>query len=514
MGLKVLNVLAKAVAKKAYVAPKMEVRTLESLGLKMKKSTDNIVKLGQELRKPALSYNTDAITGEIGYIEHGYSEILSGIQYERQITQEVLSQTFNQPFIKSIKINGIKIPCPVVDTAGIKCPLQKYKIIEKDNFTFIQFYNDITPFGQPVPLIQDSERIKYIKYMLEKLQKNEIVLQKDFCGFKIPKNTTPVLVEYGENSSALFFKNAKEQPVRKILLDSDGKPKEYTDYFYFKDDRGEFFQYATAAESQSTYFDTRAASRYVLNDNGTVKLMENTSTAVRHHFGQILEPVHTRIITRYTGGGKVWEDLTISSGNKQFQRSFIYSSKTGNRYQMDGVCFNLTEDEILLIKSDPYLASRYYNDLIDVARTEKFNALKAQKVNDKKTHISFIIPEDFRQNGYYHRLDRDSGIINITPFEGYASNLKKWITGTLHHESRHAKQHDLIQKLKANELFGEDKAKAQQYAYEFQHYISPDKDLEGYLAQTIEHEAHNIGNNIRNQFNQHAHNINSIFGVA
>ena len=65
MGLKVLNPLIKTVAKKAYVAPKMEVRTLESLGLKMKKSTDNIVKLGQELRKPALSYNTDAITGEI-----------------------------------------------------------------------------------------------------------------------------------------------------------------------------------------------------------------------------------------------------------------------------------------------------------------------------------------------------------------------------------------------------------------------------------------------------------------
>lgn len=35
MGLKAINPLIKAVAKKAYVAPKMEVRTLESLGLKM-----------------------------------------------------------------------------------------------------------------------------------------------------------------------------------------------------------------------------------------------------------------------------------------------------------------------------------------------------------------------------------------------------------------------------------------------------------------------------------------------
>ncbi len=56
MGLKVLNPLIKTVAKKAYVAPKMEVRTLESLGLKMEQLTGDVaafktkeIRLGDEL---------------------------------------------------------------------------------------------------------------------------------------------------------------------------------------------------------------------------------------------------------------------------------------------------------------------------------------------------------------------------------------------------------------------------------------------------------------------------------
>lgn len=43
MGLKAINPLIKAVAKKAYVAPKMEVQTLESLGLKMEQLTGDVV---------------------------------------------------------------------------------------------------------------------------------------------------------------------------------------------------------------------------------------------------------------------------------------------------------------------------------------------------------------------------------------------------------------------------------------------------------------------------------------
>ena len=42
MGLKVINPLIKTVAKKAYVAPKMEARTLESLGLKMEQLTGDV----------------------------------------------------------------------------------------------------------------------------------------------------------------------------------------------------------------------------------------------------------------------------------------------------------------------------------------------------------------------------------------------------------------------------------------------------------------------------------------
>ena len=48
MGLKAINPLIKAVAKKAYVAPKMEVRTLESLGLKMEQLTGDVAKFNSK----------------------------------------------------------------------------------------------------------------------------------------------------------------------------------------------------------------------------------------------------------------------------------------------------------------------------------------------------------------------------------------------------------------------------------------------------------------------------------
>ena len=52
MGLKAINSLMKAVAKKAYVAPKMEVRTLESLGLKMEQLTGDLVQVKNTFVKP------------------------------------------------------------------------------------------------------------------------------------------------------------------------------------------------------------------------------------------------------------------------------------------------------------------------------------------------------------------------------------------------------------------------------------------------------------------------------
>ena len=48
MGLEIINPLIKTVAKKAYVAPKMEVRTLESLGLKMEQLTGDLVQLSSK----------------------------------------------------------------------------------------------------------------------------------------------------------------------------------------------------------------------------------------------------------------------------------------------------------------------------------------------------------------------------------------------------------------------------------------------------------------------------------
>ena len=61
MGLKVINPLIKAVAKKAYVAPKMEVRTLESLGLKMEQLTGDVINIAQFSQKAYKTINGKAI---------------------------------------------------------------------------------------------------------------------------------------------------------------------------------------------------------------------------------------------------------------------------------------------------------------------------------------------------------------------------------------------------------------------------------------------------------------------
>lgn len=52
MGLKVINPLIKAVAKKAYVAPKLRVSTLESIGLKMEQLTGDVVQLSKKTKSP------------------------------------------------------------------------------------------------------------------------------------------------------------------------------------------------------------------------------------------------------------------------------------------------------------------------------------------------------------------------------------------------------------------------------------------------------------------------------
>ena len=60
MGLKAINPLIKAVAKKAYVTPKMEVRTLESLGLEMKQQIGDILRLNLDKKIQCLK---DCLTG-------------------------------------------------------------------------------------------------------------------------------------------------------------------------------------------------------------------------------------------------------------------------------------------------------------------------------------------------------------------------------------------------------------------------------------------------------------------
>lgn len=54
MGLKDLNPLIKTVAKKAYIVPKMEVRALESFGLKMDQLTGDVVQFQQKSLNQAL----------------------------------------------------------------------------------------------------------------------------------------------------------------------------------------------------------------------------------------------------------------------------------------------------------------------------------------------------------------------------------------------------------------------------------------------------------------------------
>ncbi len=77
MGLKVLNPLIKTVAKKAYVAPKMEVRTLESLGLKMEQLTGDVIQIKNKFLRPS-SERIQIILKENGLCSKGRFHLKNG----------------------------------------------------------------------------------------------------------------------------------------------------------------------------------------------------------------------------------------------------------------------------------------------------------------------------------------------------------------------------------------------------------------------------------------------------
>ena len=157
MGLKVINPLIKAVAKKAYVAPKMEVRTLESLGLKMEQLTSDIAKFNTKEIKL-----NDELFKFLPWRKYGYKEPKVGIppiytQEAKNATNRFINNEFiAEPLPNGFRVSSGKTPC--FDANGVF----------KESMLPIQLGGTKISRGEATYYDENS---KAIKYMVEQLKK-------------------------------------------------------------------------------------------------------------------------------------------------------------------------------------------------------------------------------------------------------------------------------------------------------------------------------------------------------
>ena len=424
---------------------------------------------------------------------------------------------------------------------------------------YVQFYSaDGQMVGARirVPRTSKMTREEYTQY-LEELKKNppkaqtitpkgpvETPLEKSIKGLVEPQRTVERMIRLDEDGNTIVrFLDDKGSFLRKVKLNPDGRVLEYTNFRTLVSARGlqhdgylsgqlpSGGRYTSALnsdtpieqlqqfdEAASKYMRIREQTRYILDSNGEVYRTVQTRRFMPHINGKQSEKnVIQTIDARSLGDGRFVEDIIIANGDKRFARSFWFDQKSGNVHQMDGWCKGLTKEEIELIKSDPFLASRYYNDGLDFVRAEKFNAYKTQNLRDKQTPLLFDNPSNIDELGHYSHgrpyfggqsWDRH---INMTPSHVINGYKEKFIN-TIHHESRHGFQHQMVDDLNANLLKGEEKAQAQVFADNFAHYRRPrDDGFDAYWKQPVEVDARKAGEAAQKQFEENGKKIDNIF---
>lgn len=488
--------------------------------------------------------------------EHGLSEIISeGIHKPTKIGQTPVYSPLKPELPEHyIKVEGQIIPCERDVYGNI---VTEYKIVPSKENECLQYVHFIDKNGHivgariPVERTSKMTREEYIQYLSELRNKpkvqttvpvelQETWLEKTIKGLQEPKGTVNKLVRLDDEGNTIVrFLDKNGAFIRKVKINSDGQILEYSNYRTLVSGQGvkdshlsyklpngntsssrpaeQLIGEAKFDESMSNYMRIREESRYILDCNGEVARTIQTRKFTPHEYGKIGDALTTTTVdARAMGDGKFVEDIIITKGDKRFARSYWFDQKSGNVHTMDGWCKGLTKEEIELIKSDPFLASRYYNDPLDFIRVEKFNGYKTQGLRDKSTPLTFDPPSG-SEGGYYQHGSNWGGRIfgrriNLTPSCVTAHNNKSWMVNILHHEPRHGYQHQLVDDLKAGMLEGEEKAQAQIFKDNFADYKTREKHgYKAYREQPVEDDAYRVGDAVAEQFKKNGERIDHIF---
>ena len=515
-------------------------------------NTDDFVKTGKATATPQVSHASAIAShsvneaGNVVLKEHGLSEIMK----ETAHTPTPIGQT---PVHSPIK--PTPAPSVYVDGHTIKCPdgpygyRTKYKIVESEDHTerFIQFLDDeVNNCCCLIPLDNSNKTSamspKEAELFFEKLRKRhkgpkpasttlvESRVEKTIKSLAAPKGTASRRIALDEEGNTIVrFLDGNDSFIRKVKINLDGRVLEYTNFRTVLSNQGISNANLTRLgissrfkgemetdaipfiEEMSSYMRVREQSRYILDSDGNVARSIQTRRFAPHIKGKIGEtPTIVTIDTRSMSDGRFVEDVILTRRDKRFSHSFWFDQKTGSVLRMDGWCKGLTKEELELIKSDPYLASRYIGDGLDFVRTEKSNAFKTQGLRDKQTPLTFNVPDNPNEMGHYCHYG-SARHINMTPATT-VNGLRGRVVNTLHHELRHGYQYQMVDDLNADLLSGEERVQAETFAENFRNYKTVKKHgHEAYSSQPVEVDARHYGEIAQRQFEEIGEKIDKIF---
>lgn len=473
--------------------------------------------------------------------EHGLSEIMIESEYKPSKLTQCIVDT---PYIK----RAPKEPYITVEGEYILVPdgslgkAVSHRITESEDklFKYVQFYDaDGMKVDARIKVPRCSpmtkeETIKYFEDLkagrrkvptrVEPTPDPIMPSEPNFHGFRIPEGTEPKLYQLKNGNSFVQFVDKFGNIPRRITLDKNGKVLSYTDTYNFNDRHPQGTSQILSStengktiidETHSFYSSVVTSSHYVLNEHGGISKTIQSRTITPHRLGVIENPLSITVETRGMSDGNYWEDITMMRGEKKFKHSFI---KHGNRYyKMSDYCDNLSKEEIEMIKSDPFLASRFYNNPVDVIKAERPNAYKMRKLQDKDTPIYFG-PSESSEDGYYRRFhmpfrNGNDGMIHITQDKCNPESINNigHKINILHHETNHGRQHDLIEALKNGTINPADREFAEKLKYAKNHYISPSTNFNEYMNNFMEVDSYKVGDETEKLFNDNELKILSVF---
>ena len=482
--------------------------------------------------------------------EHGLTEIMSdSVHTPTEIGQTPVYSPLKPELPEHyIKVEGSIIPCERDVYGNIVTEYKIYPSKEDKYLQYVQFFDkEGYKVGARIPVRCTSKTREELIQALNRpkvqttvpVEPQETWLEKTIKGLQEPKGTVNKLVRLdNEGNTIVRFLDQGERFIRKVKINPDGRVLEYSNFRTLVSDKGIKNAHLSGRMTDGTIYTTtgprgwgtvpidevlfnksvsnfmliREESRYILSPNGEVARTIQTRKFTPHESGKIGVCGSTTVDSRTMGDGRFVEDVVITKGDKRFSGSYWFDQRSGDVLTMDGWSKGLTKKEIEFIKSDPFLASRYYNDSLDFVRTEKFNSYRMQQLRNKTIPLKFDAPNG-TENGYYCHGRRNwlgklyGRRINLTP-SYVAREAKHYLVDLLHHESEHGRHYQLIEDLDAGLLNGEEKIQAEIFKDNYAHYV---KDGFEYFNQPVEVAARKKGEAAAKQFKENGEIIDKIF---